>query len=177
MSFNVASKTVTPDGLSGALQATLERYERESKKDAADLMRETMRNVFGAVIEETPVGDFDPKHAGTAKANWILSSGAPSTKVYKVKKPTRDRSSLRFPVSPKLILSRRWFLSNNLDYIGVLEYGGYPKTVKKGTYNKPLDKWQKRSSGGFSKQAPKGMVRRNVSRFKYALQLAASKIF
>jgi len=42
----------------------------------------------------------------------------------------------------------------------VLEYGGFPSPVEKGSYIK--GKYQKLSANGFSKQAPNGWVRATV---------------
>ena len=61
-------------------------------------------------------------------------------------------------------------LTNNLPYIQVLEYGKYPNPPKKGTYLKEGQKkgqytgpgFFKFSEGGYSKQAPKGMVRISI---------------
>lgn len=58
------------------------------------------------------------------------------------------------------------YISNNLPYITMLEYGGYPDPVKKGTYNKKTGQYEVRSANGFSKQAPNGMVGVTVANFK-----------
>jgi hypothetical protein len=54
-------------------------------------------------------------------------------------------------------------LANNLPYANVIEYGGYqgdgPNTV-----------------GGFSKQAPQGVVRVNVLRFQQLIDEEAAKV-
>jgi hypothetical protein len=66
------------------------------------------------------------------------------------------------------------FLVNNLPYASVVEYGSYPNPPKRGTYV-PTGKtkygitgpgWVKRSEGGFSKQAPAGMVRVSLQEMK-----------
>jgi len=51
---------------------------------------------------------------------------------------------------PKIVLNKKIFYTNNLPYIGVLEYGGFP--VPGGDL----------TSGGFSKQAPEGWVRKTL---------------
>ena len=68
------------------------------------------------------------------------------------------------------------YLTNNTDYVNVVEFGGYPKKVARGTYNKVTGVWEKRSARGFSKQAPKGMVRNNTKRFKRIMELSARKV-
>ena len=34
---------------------------------------------------------------------------------------------------PRYVLGKKIFFTNNLPYIGILEYGGFPKPVKKGS--------------------------------------------
>ena len=63
------------------------------------------------------------------------------------------------------------YLSMNLSYNGVVfcllgsvEYGGFPKPVKKGS--RINGRYQKLSRNGFSLQAPKGWVRINIKRME-----------
>ena len=51
------------------------------------------------------------------------------------------------------------YIQNNLPYASVIEFGGYPNPVKRGTRVKKDGKWvyEIRSSGGFSIQAPTGV--------------------
>lgn len=59
-----------------------------------------------------------------------------------------------------------YYISNNLPYIGVLEYGGYPNPPKKGSWSKRDQAWVIKSENGFSKQAPEGMVGLTVAKFQ-----------
>lgn len=83
------------------------------------------------VIQETPVD------SGRARNNWFLSVDIPDDSV-----TTSTSSGLATIRSlrkmPLRVLDRKIYLSNNLPYIGALEYGGH------------------------SKQAPNGMVRKNL---------------
>ena len=67
------------------------------------------------------------------------------------------------------------FMTNNLPYARTLEFGKYPTPVKRGTYV-GKGRYEKRSQGGFSKLAPRGMVRVNALRFrgwlKHAVRIA-----
>lgn len=51
------------------------------------------------------------------------------------------------------------YIQNNLPYASVIEFGGYPNPVKRGTRVKRNGKWvyEIRSSGGFSIKAPTGV--------------------
>jgi hypothetical protein len=177
MSFSVESRTVAPSGISKALDDILVRFDRRSTANADKVMKETVYNMFGAVIEDTPEGAFDPDHVGTLKGGWVVSWHAPSARKLKRRMPGRTRVSIKNQISNK-IASRgvKMYLTNNTEYVNVVEYGGYPKQVKRGTYNKVTGVWETRSARGFSKQAPKGMVRNNTKRFNRILELSARKV-
>ena len=129
-------------------------------------MNDDVRGVYLAglfnVIEGTPVD------SGRARNNWFLSVSAPSQKTTKSK--SKGLAAIRqLRTMPKSVLNKKIYFTNNLPYIGLLEYGGYPKNVKKGTFNKKLKKYEIRSISGYSKQMPRGWVR-------VALRLMANKI-
>jgi len=171
----MGTQVVSPQNLDIALKELLVKFDKETERDAAMVVRETMKNMFGSIIEETPVGDFDPSHEGYTKANWQLSKGQPRRGQLNKRMPKRTRSSLRFG-SLKSVMGNTWYLANNVPWINKLEFGGYPKNVKQGTWNKRSNRFQIRSSGGFSKQAAKGMARRNTRKLKRFLELAANKV-
>ena len=96
------------------------------------------------IIKETPVDD------GRAINNWFLSVGAPSSET------TTDTSGsgsfAQVGKLPASVIGRKIYFTNNLDYINMLEYGGYsqPGTDK--------------TSGGYSIKAAKGWVRQAIGR-------------
>jgi len=114
------------------------------------------------IIIETPVDE------GRTRANWFFEVGAPSTKTTKSK---NDFAGIRnLNKMPSFIFNKKLFISNNMPNIIPLEYGGYPDPVKKGTWNKKKKKYEVRSSGGFSKQAPNGWVRIMLIRMRNAIR-------
>ena len=167
---------VTADKLGEALSDILERFDKQTIKDANDVTREYAKNMFGTIIEKTPVGDFDPEHEGTLKGGWVLRTGNVPRTLGR-RDPTRTRDSLKIPeyiVTKKG--TKRLYLANNHPYASVVEYGGYPSSPKRGTLDKRTGTYQIRSSGGFSKQAPRGMVRTTLAKRKRFLEVAANKI-
>ena len=172
----MATQVVSPKNLTKALSDILDKFDENNQRGAGLVMKETMKNLFGSIIEETPVGDFDPEHEGTLKGSWQLTRTAPATRNINRRRPHRTRSSLKFTRNPSSVLIYSWFLTSNSPYINTVEYGGYPKSVKRGTFNKRSGRFQIRSAGGFSKQAPKGMVRKNVRKLKRFLEVAANKV-
>lgn len=65
----------------------------------------------------------------------------------------------------KLGKGKSVYIFNNHPAITTLEYGGYPTPVKKGTYRRGRG-YERRSERGFSKLAPKGMVRVGLRRIR-----------
>lgn len=172
----MSTQTVTPDGFANALNNVLERFDQKSVKSANMVLRETVKNMFGTIIEDTPVGDFDPDHAGTLKGGWQLTVGSPASGRTGKRSSRRTRDDLNVPNLITKTGAKRVFLTNNEPYINVVEYGGYVANPKRGTFDKRTGRFVVRSKGGFSKQAPKGMVRRTMNKSKRFLEVAANKV-
>jgi hypothetical protein len=60
---------------------------------------------------------------------------------------------------PQSVLGKSLYFTNNAPAINILEYGGFPTPVKKGSYIKRSKSFEILSIRGFSKQAPNGWVR------------------
>lgn len=117
-------------------------------KDSNNKLKAVYLWGLGRIITETPAD------TGRARNNWFASVGLPSGST------TTLTGTSQLPTLPENVLGKKIYLTNNLPYIGMLEYGGYPKPVKKGTLNKLTKTFEIRSVAGFSKQvAPKGWVR------------------
>lgn len=105
--------------------------------------------LYSSIVKKTP------SDTGRARANWNVSVGKDNTSTTDETKKTGLKHKIG-EINPNG--DESIFISNNLPYITTLEYGGYPSPVKKGSYNKETKTWEIKSSGGFSKQAPNGMV-------------------
>lgn len=132
---------------------------RKNKKNANDNLRAIYFDGLGTIIAQTPV-----LH-GRARNNWFLTGGVAFSL-----SSTRDEgksgagSSNSLNTMPKNVLNKKVFFTNNLPYIGMLEYGGYPSPVKDGTFVNKTIGFEIRSINGFSKQAPGGWVRKELIR-------------
>jgi hypothetical protein len=98
------------------------------------------------IIKATPVDE------GRARNNWFLTDGMPSGLSGRGASVSGSGSDASLMTMPPDVLNKKIYFTNNLPYIGVLEYGGYPSP---GT-----DK----TTGGYSTQltpfkSPKGWVR------------------
>ena len=123
-------------------------------------IRETAIALFSNIIYSTPVD------TGLTRANWFCSGAQPSNQ----ETNTADASgaatvSAMVQVVVNLPTWSHFTLTNNKPQAHVLEYGGYPNPVKRGSRVKSAAgsiSYQKLSANGYSKQAPNGMVRVSI---------------
>ncbi len=114
-----------------------------------EIFRVTTIKFFGQIVEASPVQTVG---GGRFRANWFATINTPSTKIEP--NATTSENQVNQRIERKIngaIEPRVFWLTNNLPYSEVIEFGGYgdgPKTV-----------------GGFSRQAPKGVVRITAKNF------------
>lgn len=121
-----------------ALDSVIDDMRGDSDEFIRRDFRATALQLFSLIVEETPVDK------GTARGGWQPSIGIPNLSGGPAS-PHKTITSL--PKNPLLV---PYILSNPQPSIEVLEFGGYgpgPKTT-----------------GGFSKLAPRGMIRTNMKR-------------
>ena len=126
-------------------------FARRANMSVEKTIKGTSIKLFSAVIKSSPVD------TGRFRANWTAAGVQPST----VTTSSTDKSgSSAIGAMTSYINSANgqtvFTLANNLPYAYKLEYGGYPGDGPN-------------TVGGFSKQAPAGMVRINVARFQAIL--------
>lgn len=117
-----------------------------------------------ALVKQTPVYFEHEPTAGNARANWVVSAGNPDT--------TYDASAaditgidtirrLRDEIRAINIQDGSMVYISNTGPAGkleALEFGKYPNPPKRGSYNKKTREFEIRSQGGYSLQAPAGIV-------------------
>ena len=173
----MTTTNITVDQLPRALERVLRKYDKLSLKSADKILSKVTLDIFGGVIEDTPVGDFDPDHEGTLKGSWMVTKRTPSSSRVNRQMPRRKGDSIKKQISNKMATRNiPMFLTSNSPYVNVVEWGGYIKNPTLGTYNKVTRRHEIRSIGGFSKQAPRGMVRRNAKRFNRLIKRAAQSL-
>jgi len=106
---------------------------------------------FAEVVIGTPVDE------GRARGNWFYSELTPSSETTSNTTPSFDEVRK----VAKQVLGKKIFFTNNLPYIGVLEFGGFKN--KKGT--------EKVNRRHFSKLAPRGWVRTTLKRMRKRIKL------
>lgn len=121
-----------------------------------------------------------PVDTGRARGNWQISIGSDNTSPIERNDPKNYGTVSQFKGEEIKKLNEckgdeKIFIVNNLPYITTLEYGGYPDPVKLGTWNKEKKEYEKRSAGGYSKQAPSGMVGVTVANIKRKIDEAIAE--
>ena len=145
--------------MSFALDVTA--YAKKAKSNAETVVRQTSFKLFSTIILESPVGEID---GGRFRYNWQAAGASPETGTLE----GRDKQGNATVERMKGVIFglKDWSeftLANNLPYANVIEYGGYPGDGPNTT-------------GGYSKQAPQGVVRVNVARFNTLLAEEAAKL-
>ena len=117
----------------------LTEYARKKSVEIKEVRKAYAFALYSSIVKKTPVD------TGRARGNWNVSVGSPDTSITENTQPKfKSAESLPNPNGDESM-----FISNNLDYIEKLEYGGYPNPPKGG---------KGKTVNGFSKQAPNGMV-------------------
>lgn len=148
-------------------------FVRKAKLKPNMVLRKIALDLFSMVVKRTPVD------TGMLRANWQVGIGTQpgGTVDFADKSGARALQDIANKTS-----TATWgtsiFLVNNLPYATVVEYGDFPDPPKRGTYVAAGKTkygitgpgWVKRSAGGFSKQAPRGMVRVSLAEMKAHLE-------
>lgn len=127
--------------------AELNKKIENKKIEIETVIKKIIIEVFARIILKTPV------RSGQARLNWQTTINQKAKSVITEGDTTGQKAineMTRIVLSNKDMQKAVFWLSNNLDYIDVLEYGKYPNPPKKPTGQ---------SIAGYSKRAPNGMVR------------------
>lgn len=117
----------------------LSEYAEKKKVEIKKVRKAFAFALYSSIVKKTPVA------TGRARGNWNISVGSPDESISASTVPKFSSvESVPEPNGDESI-----FITNNLPYITKLEYGGYPDPPKKDGG---------KTAGGFSKQAPNGMV-------------------
>ena len=138
-----------------SFEKDIQKFATTTKKDLDDVIGHFCLELFGAVIADSPV------ETGRFKSNWNISDTKPDVTVVDDLEEYDENKSMKELAGFSFSFGKTFYLTNNLPYASVLEYGLYPKKET-----------EKVTAQGFSKKAPKGMVRRNVARTEQIMKRA-----
>ena len=133
-------------------------FAAKAKKNPEIVIRQVSIKLFSAIILGSPVD------TGRFRMNWQAAGRSPETGTVTGVDKTGTTSINK--MASVIVGLKDWYeftLANNLPYANVIEYGGYPGDGPNTT-------------GGYSKQAPQGVVRVNVKRFNTLLAEEAAKL-
>jgi len=142
----------------GSFSLDVSKFVAKANKNVEKVVRSVSIKLFSAIIKESPV------KSGRFRANWQTTGTNPATGLIAGTDPTGGatiNSATTFITNAPT--ARQFTLTNNLPYAAVIEYGGYPGDGPNTT-------------GGYSKQAPQGVVRVNVMRFQSLINEEAAKV-
>lgn len=157
----------------------MREFTLKKKADHDAIVRKVIFDLATIIIRESPVD------TGRFRANWQYGFGVqPQGELDAFDTSSRGQQTVDQIAGSVTTGAGVHYLVNNLPYAEVLEYGLYPDPVAFGTYvragqNKYGIKgpgYVQRSEGGYSKQAPYGMVRIAVEQVSSALQSSAAVI-
>ena len=130
----------------GSFEDDLRKFEAKTNRKLTQLGRKVALELFKRVIYKTPVD------TGRARANWQVTIGAQASGTIAIDDTNGGATmSKATAASAGFRAGDTIYLTNNLPYIRKLEEGGYPDGPK--------------TVGGFSRQAPAGMVALTVQEF------------
>ena len=131
-----------------SFSSDVSRIAKDMGESVENVAAATFIELFSAVIKQTPVDE------GRARGSWQTTKNTPASGDVN-RKGSAAIAEAHFTVGKPGL----YYLTSNLPYMEKLEFGGYgpgPKTT-----------------GGFSLQAPRGMVRINVKRLDQILRKKA----
>lgn len=134
----------------------IQKFADSFEDGAEQAIRGTTIKLFSAFVDSSPVDE------GRFRGNWFATGEQPSTKITS----NTDKSGVNTKKKiESVILSLKDYsvftATNNLPYSEVIEFGGYKDGPN--------------TTGGYSNQAPEGVVRINVMRFNQLLEAEARK--
>jgi len=155
----------------------INRFAADLQFKATQAYEDEAIRAVGATLQNTPIHLQDD--GGKLLANWQIAR-KPNNRVIKTsnkgkargfaEKKLRGKFAVVNRQGIKSVSDKSMFVFNNSPYARVVEFGGYPKPVKVGTWIKKEKQFRKLSSRGFSKLAPRGMLRINVANMRTRLR-------
>lgn len=144
----------------------IEKFSVKTNSTVNDARKFIAFELFKRVIDRTPVWFTFEKHTGTTKYNWQCTINTVSTRILTGRDINGDNTKNRMrKVLDRVSGDDTIYFANSVPWIFQLEDGLYPKNPSVGSWNSQKKEYEIRSVGGFSKQAPKGMVKITLAEY------------
>jgi hypothetical protein len=146
------------------------KFVEKAKLAPETVMKKVLMDISTAVVMRSPVD------TGRFRANWQYHFGENSGSVTdSTDLSGGDTISTMHAAIMAGGIYGEHHISNNLPYAQVIEYGLYPNPPMRGSWVKGQG-WVIKSEGGFSKQAPTGVVRLAVLEYQSFLDSAIAAL-
>lgn len=139
-------------------EQSIENFIKKAKKNPELVVRQVTVKLYSQIILASPVD------TGRFRMNWQATTDIPATGVLIGNDPSGSRAIAN--ATNFVMNSPKWDefrFTNNLPYAEKIEFGGYPGSGPN-------------TVGGFSTQAPQGVVRVTVTRFQRLIDEAAARM-
>lgn len=144
----------------------IQKFATKSINSTNDTRKFIAAEIFEKVIDRTPIHFETLPTSGNTKFNWTCTINTISTRVLKGVDQTGDATKARMmKVLERATGDDTIYFSNSVSWIFQIEDGLYPKNPVLGSWNPQTNKYEIRSSGGFSKLAPQGMVKVTLAEY------------
>lgn len=146
-----------------SFSSDVKRIAELIKVDQDELFQATCLDLGSKIIKRTPVDE------GTARNSWFAGVNIQPTAANRRKGNKSGQQAINDLLQKisKLRAGDRFFLINRMPYIFKLEFGQYPNPPKGG---------KGKTANGYSKQAPRGMVRIEARKFRRLVSRLAKRI-
>lgn len=131
----------------------VQKFAEKTGQNASETAVATLQQLNRLVVKRTPVD------TGQARGGWIASVGSVSLSASGKKDKTGESTIQKANSQAENAPGSVYYLINNVNHIAVLEYGGYPTPVKRGSWDKKSKSYKIKSTNGYSQQAPSGILR------------------
>lgn len=146
----------------GSFRLDVADFAKQAGENADLAVRKIMLDLHARLIEKSPVD------TGRFRANWQYSVNAKATGTIDGNWTSERRAPP--PKPPKIAagaFGKVHYMTNNVEYANALEFGLYPISPKKKTG---------KTVGGYSRQAPQGIVGLTIIEFDSIVKAAASEV-
>lgn len=164
----------------GKFSDAIAQIAQHTQTDLESVCQRFAFSIFARCIMRSPVD------TGHFRANWRLGFDGVDTTTDETTDwgyvndrgvgKSRTKDEVEAGLLSRQLVGHTVYLSNALPYAEVLEYGGYPNPPKAGSWDKREHAYVIKSVGGYSKQAPQGMVRLTVQEADTTLDEAVAEI-
>lgn len=138
----------------GKFTLNVDRFIEKTKADADKVVRLLALQALRSVVMKSPVD------TGRFRANWMVGVGDFSARTTEAFDLEGERTiTTGLGVISGVKAGQVVYIYNNLPYGPVLEYGLYPNPPLYGSLDRKTKQMVIKSTNGYSRQAPEGMVR------------------